>query len=216
MISGADIRESSLATLGELNPLQTFGAEGNNAMPMHHLIARYAEESMNEILSIVPERYLKYSEIPGEIVKNQDGSGYIPLPDDFTRRIRFQMKGWRRAVTTAVYEDDVIYRQQQSPATRGGICRPVCAIVKGEKGFRLESYTLPPYILNPEALVKQYVKRVRSSSDPKIFQEEEFDIDDRLLPIIALQISKRVALSLNETDMSSVYENEVMKAIALL
>lgn len=75
----------------------------------------------------------------GSPTKNSDGSGWIALPSDFMRLVRFKMSGWDVAVTHPIYENQPQYILQKNRWARGNAQRPVCAIA----GLKLEYYSLP-------------------------------------------------------------------------
>lgn len=211
MISREDIISYCLSVLGEINPMIDGGSDTNNALPVEDLISRFVETGLNESIGILPDKYLSYSEILGDIVSLQDGSGYISLPNDFTERVCFKMRGWRRAVRRAIWEDSPLYAQQKSKATRGGINRPVCAIVRNGNGYVLEYYSLPAEERNPVVEVKMYVPRVKQSGDIA-----DFDMDKGILPVVGYLICKHVCEATGELEMSGYFANEVMKQIELL
>ena len=215
MLTREEIKEYCLTVLGEINPMNEGVDESNNALPLLSVIDRFVEVGVNEAIGLLPDKYLSYVEIPGEIVARQDGSGYVVLPDDFSERICFEMKGWKRAVTRAVYEDSPVYAMQKCMATRGGVNRPVCVIVRGAEGYVLEYYSLPPFFRNPEVAKKWYVPRAvkRGEGEEGV---AEFDLDREALPVIAYLVCKHVCEATGEMERSQYFSNEVVKQLELL
>ena len=77
-------------------------------------------------------------------VKNSDGSGYVPLPQDYMRFVIFRMEGWRRPVVVPLEESDSNYTAQGNPYTRGNIYHPVCVVSTSSSGAKVvEYYSLP-------------------------------------------------------------------------
>lgn len=71
------------------------------------------------------------------------GMGYTTLPEDFMRLLVFQMSDWKRPVTDAIDENTPKYYVQKSrfAGIRGGVEKPVCAIVTYPEGKVLEFYS---------------------------------------------------------------------------
>lgn len=74
---------------------------------------------------------------------DEEGKGFIILPDDFLRLISFRMSDWRRTIFEAITETDPQYVLQSSKWK--GICgnpeKPVVAIVRRNEGKVLEFYS---------------------------------------------------------------------------
>lgn len=105
-------------------------------------IDKFVDEAARQIVRIVPVHAL------GEGVdfasnehehNNDTGEGHILLPEHFVRIILFQMQDWPLPVTSALYQEDIRYRQQCNPVLRGTPYRP--AIFVCNKGRALEYYT---------------------------------------------------------------------------
>lgn len=85
-------------------------------------------------------------ELTGTPSTNQDGTGYIGLPENFLRLIVFQLTAWNMPVIEPISDADPKYLMQKSKFTgvRGGPSKPVCAITNGIGGKVLEFYSVPP------------------------------------------------------------------------
>lgn len=59
---------------------------------------------------------------------NQDGTGYIELPDDFLRLVSFKMVEWSKSVTKPISEDHPKYNLQKISYLRGKPTKPVVVI----------------------------------------------------------------------------------------
>ncbi len=77
------------------------------------------------------------------VFMNDDGSGFVVLPDDFMRLVSFRMSDWKRTVFEAIGEGDPRYALQSSKwrGIRGNPEKPVCAIVRRSEGKVLEFYS---------------------------------------------------------------------------
>ena len=72
----------------------------------------------------------------GIIEISADNVGRMQLPNDFMRFVIFQLNSWKRPVIEAIFESSPTYYQQKSDfiGVRGGVNKPVCAIVTAENG----------------------------------------------------------------------------------
>lgn len=73
-------------------------------------------------------------------VNNNDGTGYIVLPDDFLKLIAFKMEGWKRTVSEAFPLDSEKAKQQSNEYTRGGNNKPVCVLSYSPEGKKILEY----------------------------------------------------------------------------
>lgn len=80
----------------------------------------------------------------GETVTwEDDGKGWILLPDDFMRLVVFRMSDWRHSVSEAITQDDPLYGRQWSrwKGISGNPEKPVVAIVNRAEGKVLEFFS---------------------------------------------------------------------------
>nr|DAW63116.1 MAG TPA: hypothetical protein [Caudoviricetes sp.] len=207
-----DILQKSKQILGEINLLSE-STVSNNALPIDNLILSFCDQAIEEVLLKVPIYCLNLSEIPNDPIKNQDGSGYIELPEDFLPRVIIQMEGWQREVNQIIKEENPIYKQQKNPATRGGIVKPVCVLCKRGKNGILEYYSLPPKVRTHTAKIKLYQKKI---SIDKNKPTEDLTLDNRLLISISYTICKYINLSIGDPNISNFLEGEITKNILSL
>ena len=116
-------------------------SENNASEATFFPIEPFIDEAARWVLKTVPLRCLgtgKEFNRKG-LVAQVDGTGYMPLPEDYFRLIHFRMKGWKRAVFEPIYDTESRYRQQMNPTLRGGEAKPVVAIC--ENSGRLEYYS---------------------------------------------------------------------------
>lgn len=71
------------------------------------------------------------------------GIGSLPIPTDFIKINRFKMAAWQRPVTEAISEQSPEYAQQFNKYQRGGVAKPVVAIVSNGDKKTLEYYSVP-------------------------------------------------------------------------
>lgn len=113
-------------------------------LELEEIIKQKILEAIQLVNETAPSYLIKGKKIGATPIKNQDGSGYIILPDDFMRLIMFKMDGWKRPVTYAMQDSSPDYILQKNKYVRGGIDKPKCAITTGINGEKiLEYYSLP-------------------------------------------------------------------------
>lgn len=76
-----------------------------------------------------------------EVLEN--GVVTMGIPADFGRLYELKMACWKRSVYEAIAHDTPQYRRQHNLVTRGGVVRPVVAIVPYGESRRLELYSVP-------------------------------------------------------------------------
>lgn len=207
-----DILQKSKQILGEINLLSE-STVSNNALPIDNLILSFCDQAIEEVLLKVPIYCLNLSEIPNDPIKNQDGSGYIELPDDFLPRVIIQMEGWQREVNQIIKEENPFYKQQKNLATRGGTAKPVCVLCKRGGKEILEYYSLPPKVRVHSAKIKLYQKKITID---KSNLTEDLNINDRLLMAISYTVCKYINLSIGDPNLLNFLEGEINKNILSL
>lgn len=126
-----------------------------------------------------------------------NGSGYIQLPDDFMRLVTFQMSDWRKAVTSAITEDNPLYLQQSSryPGIKGNPQKPVVAVVHDADGLLLEFYSC-------SGGKDVYVKKAEYMPIPKI-KEGRIRLSEKLLSAVVYQTASLVAQSVGNDALAA-------------
>ena len=131
----------------------------------------------------------------GEAVYWEDnGSGWVLLPDDFMRLIAFRMSDWERTCYNAISVDDPLYDLQSSryKGVRGSVQKPVCAVVNRAEGKALEFFSC-----NSE---DAYVKRATYIPYPKIDDEDGIDISERCYTAVVYTTAALVLTAFGATD----------------
>lgn len=123
------------ARIDELSPFSATDTVELN--PSNDLVDKLLDEAAKYILLVFPLYMMPTDDIPiTSITPNKTaagasvtGVGYIPLPTDFLRLHSFKMTDWKRVVNHAISQDSPTYKLQANPVTRGGVAKPVCAVV---------------------------------------------------------------------------------------
>ncbi len=131
------IIERALMCVDEIYP------EDNSVNIQNFPLDNFIDEAARRVLLSAPLHAIpsarSFSDV--ELHDNGDGSGWLVLPGDFIRLVRFRMEGWHRPVLAALTDDDPAYKRQFHAATRGGNAKPVVVLSHGKT--RLEYYTIP-------------------------------------------------------------------------
>lgn len=99
------------------------------------------------IMSLIPECVVVCGEgdtMPIDSIEvHSNGVVTIDVPADYGRLYEMKLSCWKRSVYEAIGPDTPQYRRQQNLVTRGGVVRPVVAIVPYGESRRLELYSVP-------------------------------------------------------------------------
>lgn len=115
-----------------------------DTLSLDEIIYSKIEDGVKAIESISPLSYLESGYNFGETIYwNDNGTGWIILPENFLRLISFKMSDWQRTLYSAITEQDPEYALQASEfaGIRGNAERPVIAIVNRSVGTVLEFYS---------------------------------------------------------------------------
>ena len=148
---------------------------GNNVELFERFEALLAG-TLRDILNIAPLSYLEDVDIPGgEPAIHQDGSGEMKLPENFLRLAAFKMNSWNRTVYNAINETSPLYNVQFSPATRGGVNKPVVAVLPGKI---LKFWSVPPFVRKHVCERKEYIPNADYYITVQLLAGEGFSISE--------------------------------------
>lgn len=130
----------------------------------------------------------------------QDGSGYVPLPDDFMRMIIFKLETWSRPVIVPIADTDPLYFAQNSKfrGIKGGPDKPVCAITTGTSGRVLEFFSVAPG-------TNAIIQKAKYLPLPKI-EDDTIKVCRKLLQPIRYQCAGLAALTVKDQNAASFFE----------
>lgn len=94
--------------------------------PVNDFIGELLDECAREVVANAPAWRLSGFASQPEIHPNNDGSGYVVLPEGFLRLLEFKMKEWKRPVNQVAAAGSPVAVKQGNLHLRGGICKPVC------------------------------------------------------------------------------------------
>lgn len=169
------------------------------SLDLDTLVRKNITDAVRTIHLTAPTHLLEGSMIDATPVKNQDGSGYILLPDNFMRLVIFQMEGWKRPVTRPITDQHPDYILQKNRYVRGGTDKPVCVVSTNRTGKNiLEYYSLPGSVAIhtlKQALYMPY----------PIIESEKINISQRLLSAALFQCVALIYTAFKETNISNYY-----------
>ncbi len=117
-----------------LNVIDEVGACDGVNIANNYPINTLLDQAGREVLLIAPIGAIERSKSfkSAELLSRDDGSGTVTLPNDFVRLFRFRMRGWHKSVTETIATTSKKYAKQFHRATRGGVARPIVALL-GDK-----------------------------------------------------------------------------------
>lgn len=146
-----DVVRDVRVALDENRESQGFLIEGDmETYSLDSMVRGYFPSSARAIEVECPIRYLSGGVVmngdpEGGIhwVGDRDTCGWFELPEDFLRLISFKMDDWSYSLHHAVEPGGLTYRIQGSSVhgVRGHSERPVCAVVQGSTGLRMEFWS---------------------------------------------------------------------------
>lgn len=130
-------------TLDENQTESAYLESSTDNMELDEIIRAKLIDAARSIIETAPVDMLEASELPAgtEVFHtNEDGSGYVELPDDFLRLVRFKLKSWKRAVVYAEEEGSEGDEIQRNEFTKGTYIKPACVFSHDSEGNRILEY----------------------------------------------------------------------------
>lgn len=186
---------------------QLISDEDIDTLSLNEVIRSKIEEAVRRVETSAPVYLLEEGHEFGEAVYWEDnGSGWVLLPDDFMRLIAFRMSDWERTCYNAISVDDPLYDLQSSryKGIRGNVQKPVCAVVNRAEGKVLEFFSS-----NSE---DAYVKRATYIPYPKIDDEDGIDISERCYTAVVYTTAALVLTAYGASEQAAAM-NTLAKSI---
>ncbi len=184
----------------ELSPEWESGVLQTDTVGIERYIKAKLPEAIRLVLLSAPSGIVEAVPFDSTLLpqKNQDGSGAVLLPDNWMRMISFKMKGWNRAVTEFLTEEDPLAACQRNLFLRGGSQKPVCVVGHTADGsLALFYYSLPAYVRVHEIEQALYLP-VPSETDGA------YDFPQRLIPAVCYMCAALVYGILGRPDMATI------------
>lgn len=150
---------------------------------------------------------------------SSQGTGYIDLPSNFYRLVKFRMEGWQKSVYEASLGNDRVANIQSNEYTRGSTIRPVCVLENiykgtGEKQVVLHYYSLPKGLENhkvEEAIYMPFPAEISGLAD-----DDSIDVDIRVLEPLAYLAASSVCTLLEKYEVAKALEQKVAEMFPAL
>lgn len=147
----------------------------NGEVATNSIIDDMLDYSANLLQQKIPTHLLDRHTFKNQtIVGSSDGTGYIVLPSDFLRLAKFKLSEWERPVRggNEISDDNPIYDLQKNPYLRGGLAKPIVAIIEESTETRLEYYVADADSLDnqnkPTIEIALYIKTVSETGTFKV------------------------------------------------
>ena len=130
-------------TLDENQTESAYLESNTDNMELDEIIRSKLIDAARSVIETAPVDLLEASVLPTgteAIHTNEDGSGYVELPDDFLRLVRFKLKNWKRAVIYVEEEGSEGDEIQRNEFTRGTYIKPACVFSHDSGGNRIMEY----------------------------------------------------------------------------
>lgn len=171
-----------------------------DTLALDDIIRSKIEEAVRRVEVVAPAHLLEEGHVFGDsIYWENDGCGWVLLPDDFMRLVAFRMSDWERTCYSAISANDPQYALQSSryKGIRGNVQKPVCAIVNRAEGKALEFFSCD----SEEA----YAKRASYIPYPEIDEDEGIDISERCYTAVVYTVASLVQTALGAYDRAEQF-----------
>lgn len=126
------------------------GFVGSDTTRIEKHVACVFVDAWRKAVNVLPVYYFSVKDFSGcELVGDfHTGCGYVVLPPDFYKLVRFKLARWLNPVSIAYSSSHPIAQMQGNEYVRGSVVRPVCLLKErfvagGESALVLEYYSLP-------------------------------------------------------------------------
>lgn len=169
-------------------------------LDLNQMIRAKLVEAVRLVHEQAPTRLVEGRPIVNRPVRNQDGSGYVVLPDDYMRLVIFRLDGWKRPVVRPIDDSSPDYALQKNKHVRGNADKPVCALSTDGSGNRiLEYYSLPGSVAEPVVTQALYVPYPAVTADGKL------EVSRRLTDAAVYLAAGLTMITLGESDRAKEF-----------
>ncbi len=150
--------------------------------------------------------------VKNSLAVDPDGMGTMEVPEDFGKLHELRLSCWKRSVFGTIGIGSGVYARQQNIVTRGGVCRPVVALVPYGNKRRLELYSIPVWDSRATVERATYVPVPDVSDDGN-----DIEMDEAKKALLCYMIAVRVARTYGQEDavklLNASLEEEQQKII---
>lgn len=172
----------------------------------------------DRIRVLIPECCVIYSsgvqmseEVLSTFAVEENGVGTMDVPTDYIRLYELKLSCWKNSVRMAISHETPRYTRQQSIVTRGGVTRPIVAIVPHGESRRFEMYSIPMWDSRVEIERALYVPKVIIESD-----SDDIAIEMRYENALCYMIAGRVARNYGHVDAANILQASLEEELTLL
>ena len=130
-------------TLDENQVENVYLQSGTDNMELDEIIRSKLPDAVRAIVEMCPVSLLNADALTladDDLTTNEDGSGYVVLPNDFLRLVSFKLASWNRAVTSVAEQGSPTDLMQRNTFTRGTPIKPICVLSHKADGKRVLEY----------------------------------------------------------------------------
>ena len=112
-------------------------------MELNEIIRSKMPDAVRGIVEMCPVSLLNADALTladDDRTENEDGIGFVVLPNDFLRLVSFKLASWNRSVTSVADEESPTGLMQRNAFTRGTPMKPVCVLSHKADGKRVLEY----------------------------------------------------------------------------
>ena len=112
-------------------------------MELNEIIRSKMPDAVRGIVEMCPVSLLNADALTladDDRTENEDGIGFVVLPNDFLRLVSFKLASWNRSVTSVADEESPTGLMQRNAFTRGTPMKPVCVLSHKADGRRVLEY----------------------------------------------------------------------------
>lgn len=159
------IQDARIALDQNTTSEQLIESEDMETLSLEEIIHSKIEDAVRRVENAAPVHLLESGHNFGDAIYwNNNGCGWVLLPDDFMRFVSFRMSDWERTVYTVLSVNEPSYALQSSRygGIRGNVQKPVCALARRPEGMALEFFSCR----NNEARIVQAIYLPYPHIDP--------------------------------------------------
>lgn len=173
-----------------------------DTLSLNDIIVSKVVEAVERVESEAPyyllEQGYNFDNESEAVYWEDQGSGWVLLPEDFMRLVVFEMSDWERPVYVPITPADPKYARQHCriKALRGTAQRPVCAIAVRPEGRVLEFWSCK----SEDAVLSRAVY----IPQPKIDEHGGVDISERCYTAVVYTCAALTLVSCGDADKAKI------------
>lgn len=189
--------------------------EGADMTNMSEYIRSHYPAAFRRAVDVLPVSYFIPKTFLTNLVQNTyptDGTGYVILPSDYLKLIKFKMEAWTTSCIQAIAETPDINRKQNNEYLRGTPQNPVCVLRYKEHDSKIERvmyyYSLPKAADDNAHIIETalYIADVTTLG-------ENIDVTDQGAEPLAWICAATVMTTLEKENAAKAIESKIIELI---